>query len=122
MAEVKEVSGAFTGAYAINPFNQEKIPIWIAEYVLKDYGTGAIMAVPADDSRDMAFAKKFQLPIVEIIDKSMYPGATIEDKLGKMINSDFLNGMEVMDAIDEINGRLEKMGIGKKQINYKLYT
>ncbi len=120
MAEVKEVSGAFTGAYAINPFNQEKIPIWIAEYVLKDYGTGAIMAVPADDSRDMAFAKKFQLPIVEIIDKSMYPGATIEDKLGKMINSDFLNGMEVMDAIDEINGRLEKMGIGKKQINYKM--
>jgi leucyl-tRNA synthetase len=120
VSEVKVVSGAFTGAYAINPFNQQRIPIWIAEYVLKDYGTGAIMAVPADDARDMAFAKKFNLPIVEIIDKSMYPGATIEDKLGKMIHSEFLNGMEVMDAIEEVNNRLEKMGIGKKQINFKM--
>lgn len=120
MAETKEVSGAFTGAYAINPFNQEKIPIWIAEYVLKDYGTGAIMAVPADDERDRRFAEKFGLPIVEIIDKSMHPGATIEDKLGIMINSDFLNGMEVLDAIDAILEKIEGMGIGKKQINYKL--
>ncbi|MEP7269048.1 MAG: class I tRNA ligase family protein [Saprospiraceae bacterium] len=120
MAEVKEVSGAFTGAFAINPFNQEKIPIWIGEYVLKDYGTGAIMAVPADDARDNAFAKKYHLPIVEIIDKSMYPGATIEDKLGKMINSDFINGMEVLPAIDLICNRLESMGIGKKQINFKM--
>ncbi len=120
MAEVKEVSGAFTGAYAINPFNDTKIPIWIAEYVLKDYGTGAIMAVPADDARDHAFALKFNLPIIEIIDKSMYPGATIEDKLGKMINSEFLNGMEVIEAIDHINGRLEQMKIGKKQLNYKM--
>lgn len=120
MSEVKVVSGEFTGAYAINPFNQQRIPIWIAEYVLKDYGTGAIMAVPADDARDMAFARKFNLPIVEIIDKSMYPGATIEDKLGKMINSEFLNGMEVVDAIEEVNGRLDNMGIGKKQINFKM--
>ena len=120
MSEVKEVTGAFTGAYAINPFNQERIPIWIGEYVLKDYGTGAIMAVPADDARDHAFAKKFNLVITEIIDKSMYPGATIEDKLGKMINSEFLNGMEVKDAIDEICNRLEKMGIGSKKINFKM--
>ncbi|MEP7322579.1 MAG: class I tRNA ligase family protein [Saprospiraceae bacterium] len=120
MAEVKEVSGEFTGAYAINPFNNQKIPIWIAEYVLKDYGTGAIMAVPADDARDHAFAKKFNLPIVEIIDKSMYAGATIEDKLGKMINSDFLDGMEVLAAIDLMNDRLEQMSIGKKQVNFKM--
>ncbi len=120
MAETKEVSGAFTGAYAVNPFNGEKIPIWIAEYVLKDYGTGAIMAVPADDERDMRFAKKFNLPIVEVIDKSMYPNATIEDKLGKMINSDFLNGMEVLDAIEAILQKIEAMGIGKRRINYKL--
>ena len=120
MAETKEVSGAFTGAYAVNPFNGEKIPVWIAEYVLKDYGTGAIMAVPADDERDMRFAKKFGLPIVEIIDKSMYPGATIEDKLGKMINSDFMNGMEVKDAIEAILQKIEGMGIGTRKINYKL--
>jgi leucyl-tRNA synthetase len=120
MSETKEVSGAFTGAYAVNPFNGEKIPIWIAEYVLKDYGTGAIMAVPADDERDMRFAKKFNLPIVEIIDKSMYPGATIEDKLGKMVNSDFLDGMEVMDAIEEILQRIETMGIGVRKINFRL--
>ncbi len=120
MAETKEVSGAFTGAYALNPFNGEKIPIWIAEYVLKDYGTGAIMAVPADDERDMRFAKKFNLPIVEIIDKSMYPGATIEDKQGKMINSNFLNDMEVMDAIEEVLVRTETMGIGHRKINFRL--
>lgn len=120
VSEVKEVTGEFTGAYAINPFNSERIPIYIGEYVLKDYGTGAIMAVPADDARDMAFAKKFNIPIVEIIDKSMYPGATIEDKLGKMINSDFLNGMEVADAIDEICKRLAQKGIGTKKINFKM--
>ncbi len=120
MSETKEVSGAFTGAYALNPFNGEKIPIWIAEYVLKDYGTGAIMAVPADDERDMRFAKKFKLPIVEIIDKSMYPGATIEDKQGKMINSDFLDGMEVMDAIENVLQRIEAMHIGTRKINFRL--
>ncbi len=120
MSETKEVSGAFTGAYAINPFNGAKIPVWIAEYVLKDYGTGAIMAVPADDERDRRFAEKFGLEIIEIIDKSMYPGATIEDKKGKMINSDFLNGMEVLEAIEAILQKIESMGIGKRQINFKL--
>lgn len=120
MSEVKEVTGAFTGAFAVNPFNGARIPVWIAEYVLKEYGTGAIMAVPADDARDMAFAKKYVLPIIEIIDKSMYPGASIEDKLGKMINSDFLNGLEVLDAIELISSRIESLDIGKKQINYKM--
>lgn len=120
MAETKEVSGAFTGAFAINPFNGAKIPVWIAEYVLMDYGTGAIMAVPADDERDYRFAEKFSLPIVQIIDKSMHPGATIEDKVGLMINSEFLNGMEVLDAIEAILKRIEQMGIGKRQVNYKL--
>ncbi|MEO1263153.1 MAG: class I tRNA ligase family protein [Bacteroidota bacterium] len=120
MSETKEVSGEFTGAYAINPFNGTKVPIWIAEYVLKDYGTGAIMAVPADDERDRRFAEKFGLKIIEIIDKSMHPGATIEDKVGKMINSDFMDGMEVVDAIEAILQKMEEKGIGKRQINFKL--
>ncbi len=120
ISETKEVSGAFTGGYALNPFNGAKIPVWIAEYVLKDYGTGAIMAVPADDERDRRFAEKFGLEIIEIIDKSMHPGATIEDKKGKMINSDFLNGLEVTDAIEAILQKIEEMGIGKRQVNFRL--
>jgi leucyl-tRNA synthetase len=120
MAEVKEVTGAFTGAYALNPFNGEKIPVWIAEYVLKDYGTGAIMAVPADDERDLRFAQKYQLPIVPIIDKSMHPSATIEDKVGVMINSGFLTGMQVPDAIDAILKEIEQRKIGTRKVNYKL--
>ncbi|MEN0004025.1 MAG: leucine--tRNA ligase [Bacteroidota bacterium] len=120
MSEVKEVTGAFTGAYAVNPFNGDKIPVWIGEYVLKDYGTGAIMAVPADDERDRRFAEKFGLPIIDIIDKSAHPGATIEDKVGTMINSDFLDGMQVLEAIDAIIERMEEMGIGTRKINYKL--
>lgn len=120
MSDVKAVTGAFTGAYAINPFNGEKIPIWIGEYVLKDYGTGAIMAVPADDERDRRFAEKFGLPIVQIIDKSAYPDATIEDKVGTMINSDFLNGLEVKKAIKVATDKAAEMGIGKQQINYRL--
>lgn len=120
MSETKTVTGAFTGAYCLNPFNGAKIPVWISEYVLKDYGTGAIMAVPADDERDRRFAEKFGLDIVEIIDKSMHEGATIEDKVGKMINSDFLNGMEVLEAIQAINAKLVEMGIGQAQVNYRL--
>ncbi len=120
MSDVKSVTGAFLGSYALNPFTEEKIPIWIAEYVLTDYGTGAIMAVPSDDDRDFAFATKFNIPIIDIIDKSKYPGASRHDKLGIMINSGFLDGMEVPDAIDEIIKRCEEKGIGKKQINYRL--
>ncbi len=115
----KRVTGAFTGSYAINPFSGEQIPVWIAEYVLAGYGTGAIMAVPADDERDKKFAEKSGLPIVEIIDKSMHPGATIEDKVGKMINSDFLNGLEVKDAIKKILDKIEELGIGERKVNYR---
>jgi len=120
MAETKEVTGAFTGTYALNPFNGAKIPVYIGEYVLKDYGTGAIMAVPADDERDERFAQKFGCEIIPVIDKSMHEGAGMEDKVGTMINSDFLNGMEVLEAIKAVNERLEKMGIGKAKINYRL--
>ncbi|MBS1617361.1 MAG: class I tRNA ligase family protein, partial [Bacteroidetes bacterium] len=115
----KRVTGAFTGSYALNPFNGARIPIYLAEYVLAGYGTGAIMAVPADDERDRKFAEKFGLPVVEVIDKSMHPGATIEDKVGKMINSDFLNGMEVKDAIKAMLEKVEALGIGKRQVNYR---
>lgn len=115
----KKVTGEFTGSYAINPFTGTQIPIYIAEYVLAGYGTGAIMAVPADDERDRKFAEKFGLPVIEIIDKSMYPGATIEDKLGRMINSDFLNGLEVKDAITKVLEEVESRGIGQRKVNYK---
>lgn len=120
MAEVKEVTGVFTGAYAIHPFNGKKIPIWLGEYVLKDYGTGAIMAVPSDDERDQVFAKKFGLDIIDVIDKSEYPGSTLHDKTGKVIHSDFLNGLEVKDAIELMFNKIEAMGIGSKKVNYKL--
>ena len=120
MADVKEVTGAFTGAYAINPFTHSKIPIWISEYVLKDYGTGAIMAVPSDDDRDFAFASKFGIDIIDVIDKSKYPGADRHDKLGIMINSGFLNGMEVPEAIDATLKVIEEKKLGKRQVNYKL--
>jgi leucyl-tRNA synthetase len=115
----KRVTGAFTGSYAVNPFNGEAIPVWIAEYVLAGYGTGAIMAVPADDESDKKFAEKFGLPILDIIDKSMHPGATIEDKVGKMINSDFLNGLEVKDAIKKVLDKMEELSIGQRKVNYR---
>ncbi|NNE29475.1 MAG: leucine--tRNA ligase, partial [Saprospiraceae bacterium] len=120
MAETKEVTGEFTGAFAINPFTKEKVPIWIAEYVLMDYGTGSIMAVPSDDDRDHAFATKFGLSIIDVIDKSDYPGAGRHDKLGKMINSGMLNGMEVPDAIEKILQEIQTRDLGSRRINYKL--
>jgi leucyl-tRNA synthetase len=116
----KEISGVFTGAYAKHPFTGENIPIWISEYVLIDYGTGAIMAVPSDDERDHAFASHFGLNIIEICDKSEYPNASKADKVGKMINSDFLNGMEVKDAIEKVIEKLTEKGIGQLKVNYKL--
>ncbi|MEE9371942.1 MAG: class I tRNA ligase family protein [Saprospiraceae bacterium] len=119
MAE-KKVSGAFIGAYAYNPFTKKEIPIYISEYVLLDYGTGAIMAVPSDDDRDEAFAEKYNIDIIQVIDKSDFPGATLHDKVGKIINSDFLNGMEVIEAISAMCAKIEEMGIGEKKINYKL--
>ncbi len=119
-AEVKKVTGAFTGSLAVNPLNGERIPVFISEYVLMGYGTGAIMAVPSDDDRDHAFATHFNLPIIDVIDKGMYPGATRDDKLGKMINSGFIDGLEVMDAIKAVNNKLEELAIGKPQVQYRI--
>ena len=116
----KKVTGAFTGSYAVNPFTNTEIPIYIAEYVLAGYGTGAIMAVPADDERDRKFAEKFGLPIIEVIDKSAHPNAEIGDKVGSMINSGILNGKEVKEAIKLIIDEIEKQGIGKRKVNYRL--
>ena len=120
MSEVKEVTGCFLGAYAKNPFTNNQIPIYIGEYVLMDYGTGAIMAVPSDDDRDFAFATKFGLPIIDVIDKSKYPGADRHDKLGIMINSGFLDGMEVPEAIKLTLEKIEERGIGQRQVNFRL--
>ncbi len=120
MAEVKEVTGVFTGAYTKHPFTEEHIPIWIGEYVLKDYGTGAIMAVPSDDDRDFAFAEKFRLPVIDVVDKTQNPGSSRQDKVGKMINSSFLNGMDVKEAIQYMFNLIEKEGIGTRRTNYKL--
>lgn len=120
MAEVKEVTGAFTGAYAVHPFTGKNIPIWIADYVLKDYGTGAVMAVPSDDKRDNNFAKHFDLEIIPVVDQSDYPNANLGDKVGKMINSDFLNGLKVKDAIKAAIDAIAEKGIGARKVNFKL--
>jgi leucyl-tRNA synthetase len=116
----KDKTGVFSGSYAINPVNGKKIPIWIADYVLVSYGTGAIMAVPAHDTRDWEFAKKFNLPIIEVLksEVDVQEQAWTED--GIHVNSDFLNGLDKADGIETMNTWLEKQGIGKRTINYKL--
>jgi len=118
----KEKTGVFTGAYAINPVNGNKIPIWIADYVLWGYGTGAIMAVPAHDERDFEFAKKYKLPIIQVVSKdgSIYELKEAEVTDGIAVNSGEFNGMKTADFKKVITEWLEKKGIGKKQINYKL--
>jgi leucyl-tRNA synthetase len=115
----KDKSGVFTGAYALNPATKQKIPIWIADYVLSSYGTGAIMAVPGHDQRDWDFARKFELPILEVISGGDISQGAYEDD-GKLINSGFLNGLNVAQAISKMNAWLENEGLGKKQIQYKL--
>ena len=115
----KEKTGVFTGAYAINPVNGKEIPIWISDYVLASYGTGAIMAVPAHDERDYAFAKKFGLDIIPVLEGGdVYKEAFTGD--GLHINSDFLNGLNKEEAINKIITWLAEKGIGEKKINYKL--
>jgi leucyl-tRNA synthetase len=115
----KDKSGVFTGAYAINPVNGGKVPIWIADYVLGGYGTGAIMAVPGHDERDWEFARKFGLPIVEVVS-----GGNVEDAAysgdGKLVNSDFLNGLATAEAIAAMIAHLEKEGTGKGKVTYRL--
>ncbi len=115
----KDKTGVFTGSYFVNPVSGEKLPIWIADYVLNSYGTGAVMVVPAHDERDHEFAQKFDLPIVQVIEggdvqKEAYTGD------GVHINSDFLNGMDKDEAIDAINNWLEENGVGEKKVNYRL--
>lgn len=114
----KDKAGAFTGAYAINPINGKRIPIWISDYVLVTYGSGAVMAVPAHDDRDYAFAKKFGLPMEQVIEGNIENQAVTGE--GKHINSDFLNGLQKDAAIDKMVDYLEEKGIGKKKVNYKL--
>ncbi|WMX17334.1 leucine--tRNA ligase [Aureispira sp. CCB-E] len=120
MADVKSITGAFTGAYAVNPFTGNRIPIWIADYVLIGYGTGAIMAVPSGDERDERFAKHFGLEIVQVVDQSAYEGAAIGDKVGTMINSGFLNGFPVTEAITKAIEEINAKNIGEGKINYRL--
>ena len=119
MAE-KEVTGVFIGSYAINPFTNKEIPIWIGEYVLKEYGTGAIMAVPSDDERDLTFARQFGLDVIDVVDKSAYPDASLQDKVGILINSGFMNGMAVTEAIRAACVYIEKLGVGKTMTIYKM--
>ena len=120
----KKVSGVFTGAYAINPLTGKRIPIWVSDYVLAGYGTGAIMAVPAHDSRDYAFAKHFDLPVIPLIEGADVSEESFDAKSGKMINSASeeldLNGLEVKDAIAKTKKFIEEKGIGKVKVNYRL--
>jgi leucyl-tRNA synthetase len=120
MSEVKKVSGVFTGAYCLNPLNDRKIPIWIADYVLAGYGTGAIMAVPAHDSRDYDFAKHFQLPIVEVVLGGDISESSYDAKDGILINSEFINGMKVKEAVLTVIRKVEALGIGKGTVNFRL--
>lgn len=120
IAETKSVTGVFSGAYGINPLTGEKVPIWISEYVLAGYGTGAIMAVPAHDSRDYAFAKKFGLPIVPLIEGCDVSEQSFDAKDGVMCNSGFLNGMKVKDAIEAAKDYVEAHGLGHRKTNYRL--
>jgi len=127
LAEVKKITGVFTGAYGINPLNGAKLPIWIADYVLSGYGTGAIMAVPGHDSRDFAFARHFRLPIIQVVSrKGEEPSdpssweESYDAKDGLMINSGFINGMEVMDAIRATITKLETDGTGHGRVNFRL--
>ncbi|MDE7473669.1 MAG: leucine--tRNA ligase [Muribaculaceae bacterium] len=120
----KKVTGVFTGAYAINPLTGKKIPVWVSDYVLAGYGTGAIMAVPAHDSRDYAFARQFDLPVIPLIEGADVSEESFDAKEGKMINSSCddldLNGMEVKDAIAAMKKYIEAKGIGRVKTNYRL--
>ena len=120
MTETKKVSGVFSGSYAVNPLTGDKVPVWISEYVLAGYGTGAIMAVPAHDSRDYAFAKHFNLPIIPLIEGCDVSESSFDAKEGIMCNSGFLNGKTVNEAIPAAIEYVEAKGIGHRKINYRL--
>lgn len=116
----RKVTGVFTGSYAINPLTQAEIPIYISDYVLAGYGTGAIMAVPAHDSRDYAFAKHFNLPIIPLIEGADVSEQSFDAKEGRMMNSGFLNGLEVKEAIAKMKEYITNTGIGHVKVNYRL--
>ena len=120
MMEARKVTGVFSGSYAVNPLTGEKVPVWIGEYVLAGYGTGAIMAVPAHDSRDYAFAKTFNLPIIPLIEGCDVSESSFDAKEGIMCNSGFLNGLTVKEAIPAAIDYVEKHGIGHRKVNYRL--
>ena len=120
MMEARKVTGVFSGSYAINPLTGAKVPVWIGEYVLAGYGTGAIMAVPAHDSRDYAFAKTFDLPIIPLIEGCDVSESSFDAKEGVMCNSGFLNGLTVKEAIPAAIDYVEKHGIGHRKVNYRL--
>ena len=120
MAETRKVTGVFTGSYAVNPFTGEQVPVWVSEYVLAGYGTGAIMAVPAHDSRDYNFAKTFNLPIIPLIEGCDVSTESFDAKEGVMCNSGFLSGKTVKEAIPAAIDEVERLGIGRRKINYRL--
>lgn len=120
MAEVKTVSGIFSGTYVLNPFTNKKVPLWIADYVLAGYGTGVVMAVPSADDRDYRFATHFSLPIIKVISGTEELDDPTEIKHGKMINSGFINGMESKDAVKATTDHAEKEGFGKAKVNYRI--
>ena len=120
IAETRKATGVFSGSYALNPLTGEKVPVWISEYVLAGYGTGAIMAVPAHDSRDYVFARTFNLPIVPVIEGSDISESSFDAKSGVMCNSGFLNGMDVKQAIPAAIDYIEAHGLGRRKINYRL--
>ena len=120
MMEARKVTGVFSGSYATNPLTGNKVPVWIGEYVLAGYGTGAIMAVPAHDSRDYAFAKTFNLPVIPLIEGCDVSESSFDAKEGIMCNSGFLNGMTVKEAIPAAIDYVEQHGIGHRKINYRL--
>jgi leucyl-tRNA synthetase len=120
MADAKVVSGAFTGSYVVNPLNGEKVPVWIADYVLAGYGTGAVMAVPSGDQRDYLFAKQYGLPIVPIMDIQNIEKEADPTKEGRYINSDFINGLTYKEATAAVIAKLEEIGAGKARINYRM--
>jgi len=120
MTETRRITGVSTGSHAVNPFTKEQIPVWISEYVLAGYGTGAIMAVPAHDSRDYVFAKQYHLPIVPLIAGCDVSENSFDAKEGIMCNSGFLNGLTVQEAIPAAINEVERLGIGKRKVNYRL--
>ena len=120
IAETRRVSGVATGSFAVNPFTGKAIPIYISDYVLAGYGTGAIMAVPAHDSRDYAFARRFGLDIVPVVEGGDLEKESYDAKEGRMINSDFLNGKDVKEAIGLMFDEVERRGLGKRLVNYRL--